>query len=77
MNWAEHPYDVIERISKRLSYVITVSNEITNHFDSSDKENNIRTFCLLMLDRLRFASTGIKALPEAYKNDNVLNIQLE
>jgi len=51
----------MEKIFKRLDFAISISEQITSHFDKKDIEE-VSMFCMCILDRLNFSSEGLKLL---------------
>jgi hypothetical protein len=58
----------MENIFKRLDFVIETSEEITKHFDKTELDE-ITMFCMCMLDRLNFASEGLRILLNHFLNN--------
>ncbi len=68
----DHPAILYQRMNKRLDFVIDGTEKLTKHFDQSGMDDHIRTFCILVLDRLNFASEGIKALMPSFLQNTKL-----
>jgi hypothetical protein len=68
----DHPAILFGRITSRLNYVIEATEKILTHFHQTSMDNHVRTFCLLMLERLNFASEGIKALIPSFGENTKL-----
>ena len=51
----------MENIFKRLDFVIAECDRTTKHFDKRERDE-IMLFCMCMLDRLNFASEGLRIL---------------
>lgn len=72
----DFPYFIIQRITKQIDFVIDKTSNLTKHFDGSGMDSNIRTFCLLMLDRLNLASVGIKGLLAPLEKNNKIEFSI-
>jgi hypothetical protein len=59
----------MENIFKRLEFVVQTSEEITRHFDESEREE-VTLFSLCMLDRLNFSSESLKILMNNFNNNS-------
>lgn len=76
MNQQQHLELLYQGMEKRLDFVIKGSKKLTKHFHGESRRNHITTFCLLMLDRLNFASEGIKALMPLYLKNSKLEFTI-
>ena len=57
--------EIQDSIQKNLDHTFTYCDQISQHFDASQRENNsINFFCLCIIDRLRSSSLGLKSLVE-------------
>lgn len=62
----------MENIFKRLEFVIDHTEQVTKHFNGRER-NEVMMFCMVMLDRLNFASEGLKVLLNGYLNNTKLD----
>jgi hypothetical protein len=66
-----------QRMMKVVEFVLMESNNISRHFSPATINNNhIRTFGLLMNDRLTFSSEGLKELLKSFQGNNKLEYSI-
>ncbi|MEP6467644.1 MAG: hypothetical protein ABJB05_15145 [Parafilimonas sp.] len=65
----------MENILKRLDFVIYTSEDITKHFDKTELDE-ITMFCMCMLDRLNFASEGLRILLNHFLSNTKVDYSL-
>jgi hypothetical protein len=68
-----HPFIQIKRMKDILVFIIDETNILTKHFSGTQlDDNHIRSFCLIMIDRLNLACEGINYCLDRYiDNDKI------
>lgn len=73
----DNPLMKIHRIKEILVYIIAETNTLTKHFSGTKlDDNHIRTFCLIMIDRLNLVCEGINECFDHYNENNKIEFTI-